>query len=303
MPELTLAKEEAEPEAEEVAVEPEVATAEEEPAVAVVDEPVPAVEPEPAVAAVEPEPVVEEAEPEPVLAEAAIAEAEPVVAEAAVVVEEPAPAPVAAVAEAEPVAMSAEDVKREANLAELKDVAHRIINGEQEELDKAVKGEFGELIRLLVDIKTRVDEIPPMVNTSQTSLPNLTTTLNYVDDVTEKAAFNLLANAQQMSEFYNTLQSQIASLDKAVKSENKDLFDKEKATISAQVGEADELGFHILEALEFQDITEQKLRKVLGSIQDVGARLGVIVGYIKSKDESGTKDKAYNHVLTDLGFA
>jgi chemotaxis signal transduction protein/chemotaxis regulatin CheY-phosphate phosphatase CheZ len=198
---------------------------------------------------------------------------------------------------------AAEDMRRETNLADLKEVARRIISGESNALDLGIKGEFGELIRLLVDIKNRVDEIPPAVTSSQTDLPNMSSTLTDVDTFTEKAAFNLLANAQKMGDFYNTLQTQIENLEKAVKSSNKDAFSKEATDISTQVGEADELGFHILEALEFQDITEQKLRKVLGSIQDVGARLGVIVGYIKSKDDSGTKDKAYDHVLTDLGFA
>ncbi len=41
----------------------------------------------------------------------------------------------------------------------------------------------------------------------------------------------------------------------------------------------------MLQALEFQDITEQKLRKVIEAISDIGARIGALMGFIKLRQE------------------
>lgn len=187
------------------------------------------------------------------------------------------------------------------SLEELKAIAGKIINGESSELDIDIKGEFGELLRLLVDIKGRVDEIPPTVLNTQSELPEMSSTLTDVNSATERAAFNLLESAQKMSEFYKTLMDQVNTLEESVKNKNKESFESQQNTIQKEIEEAGDLGLHILEALEFQDITEQKLRKVLKYIEDVGARLGVIVGYMKAKDEEG--GKKYDNVLSDLGFS
>ncbi|MDR2883475.1 MAG: chemotaxis protein CheW [Deferribacteraceae bacterium] len=185
------------------------------------------------------------------------------------------------------------------SLTELKEIARRIINGEASELDLNIKGEVGELIKLLVDIKGRIDEIPPTVLNSQQSLPNMASTLTDVNSTTEKAAFNLLQNAQRLGDFYKGLQKEIEQLDRTLKAKDDKSFGEEKEKISTLVGEAGDLGLHILEALEFQDITEQKLRKVIKSIEEVGARFGTIVGIMKSKEGHADYDK----LLEDLGFA
>jgi chemotaxis signal transduction protein len=189
--------------------------------------------------------------------------------------------------------------QKQASLAELKEIAQRIINGDANEMDLDIKGEVGELIKLMVDIKARTDEIPHAVLNSQKSLPNMASALTDVNSTTEKAAMNLLQSSQKLSNFYKNLQSEIGQLEKMLVSKDNKSFEAQKDKISTIVGDAGDLGLHIMEALEFQDITEQKIRKVIKSIEEVGARFGTIIGILKSKDNK----KDYDELLADLGFA
>ncbi len=185
----------------------------------------------------------------------------------------------------------------------MKDVARRIISGEEGEFAGSVKGDMGELIRLLSDIKRRTDEISPAVSKSQNELPAMASELNDVNSKTERATANLLKNANIMNDFYKHLSAGAAKLEDGIKKDDKAAYDAASAELIAKVGEASDLGLHILEALEFQDITEQKIRKVIRSIDDVGACIGSIVGYIRVKDSKGKDTKDYDSLLSDLGFA
>ncbi|MDR2401353.1 MAG: protein phosphatase CheZ [Deferribacteraceae bacterium] len=158
-------------------------------------------------------------------------------------------------------------------------------------------------MRLLVSIKSKVDEIPPNVISSQNDLPNLSSTLTDVNAATESAANNLLASARRLEEFYNDLTKEALRLAALFKSGDIAAYDAQKEIVLKKVDDASDLGLHVLEALEFQDITEQKIRKVIRSIEEVGARLGSIVGVIRAKDIDNKDKKDYDDLLTDLGFA
>jgi chemotaxis regulatin CheY-phosphate phosphatase CheZ len=182
-------------------------------------------------------------------------------------------------------------------------VASRIISGETEELGKTLKGEVGELLRLLVSIKAKVDDISPNVVSSQNDLPNLSSALSDVNSKTEKAANNLLSSARRLEEFYEDLAKAAVKLSTSLKSGDNAAYSESTASILEKVEAASDLGLHVLETLEFQDITEQRLRKVIRSIEEVGARLGSIVGVIRANDLDNKDKKDYDGLLTDLGFA
>ena len=73
----------------------------------------------------------------------------------------------------------------------------------------------------------------------------------------------------------------LKNLKKLANKENEKEFFELYTKTCDNLSNAEELGFKILEALEFQDITEQKLRKVIKSIEDMGARIGAIVGFLQ----------------------
>lgn len=154
-----------------------------------------------------------------------------------------------------------------------------------------------------MDIKTRVDEIPPSVITSQQELPRVASSLTDVNQATEKAAFNLLENARAMAEFYKSLQNDVENMQQAVTAKDNAAFEEHKNATAVRIEQAGDLGLHILEALEFQDITQQKLNKVIRSVEEIGARLGAMVGFMKPALSGNEEKKNYDSLLSDLGFA
>ena len=189
------------------------------------------------------------------------------------------------------------------SLDDLKDITYKIINGEANELDISVKGEMAELLRLLMEVKTRVDDIPPSVLSSQQELPRVAFTLTDVNQTTEKAAFNLLENAKGMSGFYQSLLDGVESMRETIEAQDNAAFESQKSEMVTLIEQADDLGFRILEALEFQDITEQKINKVIRSVEEMGARLATLVGFMKPSFGSSKEKNDYDNLLSDFGFA
>lgn len=196
----------------------------------------------------------------------------------------------------------ATDVNPNVSIKELKSIADKIISGEEPEgLNIDIKGEIGELLRLIIDTKLKVDEISPVITTSQEAIPSVASALEEVNDTTEKATINLMDASNSMSSFYKSFIDDLKNLKKlATKEHEKEFFELHTKTCN-NLSNAEELGFKILEALEFQDITEQKLRKVIKSIEDMGSRIGAIVGFLQVQQPK--KEKWAEKLLEDYGLA
>ncbi|MGE4497081.1 MAG: chemotaxis protein CheW [Deferribacterales bacterium] len=174
------------------------------------------------------------------------------------------------------------------SLEELKNLSQKIINGDAVDLGIDIKGEIGELLRLILNTKTKVDEIDPTIIMSKDSMPVVVESLEQVNEKTEEATMNLMEAADKMTAFYSQFLSDIEDFEDLVYKKDAKSLLKKIDHIESDIELAESLGFGILHALEFQDITEQKLRKVIKSVEDVGARIGAILGIIKAKkDETG----------------
>lgn len=193
------------------------------------------------------------------------------------------------------------------SIKELKRIADKIITGDEatNKIDTNIKGEIGELLRLIMETKHKVDEIDPLLEKSQENLPNVTSMLEGVNDDTERATINLMEASDSMADFYKSFTSDIAELKKLANKEHEKEFMALYSKIVGNLSEAENLGFKILESLEFQDITEQKLRKVIKSIEDMGSRLGSIVGFLQVNDnKSGNEySRSREQLLVDYGLA
>ena len=188
------------------------------------------------------------------------------------------------------------------SIKELKTIVDKIIAGEHPvELDMDIKGEIGELLRLIIDTKTKVDDIAPTLETSSTALPNMASVLEDVNKSTEKAALNLMDASNDISVFYKNLIEDVSSLQNLAKAGNEADFQSFYDLVLEKLSKAENLGFKILESLEFQDITEQKLRKVIKSVEEIGSRIGTIVGYLKVKNPD-VEDKNMDKLLSDYGL-
>ncbi len=199
----------------------------------------------------------------------------------------------------EPVSSS---VTSSVSIKELKSIADKIISGEEPEgLNVDIKGEIGELLRLIIDTKSKVDEINPVITTSQEAIPSVASALEEVNDTTEKATLNLMDASNSMSAFYKKFIDDLKNLKKLTNKEKEKEFFELYTKTCDNLSNAEELGFKILEALEFQDITEQKLRKVIKSIEDMGARIGAIVGFLQVHQPNS--DKWAEKLLEDYGLS
>lgn len=194
------------------------------------------------------------------------------------------------------------------SIKELKRIASKIISGDEtgSKIDTNIKGEIGELLRLIIETKNRVDEIDPLLEKSKENLPNVTSMLEGVNDDTEKATINLMEASDSMADFYKSFISDIAALKKLANKEHETEFMALYEKIVSNLSEAESLGFKILESLEFQDITEQKLRKVIKSIEDMGSRIGTIVGFLQVNDNKSSNNEFNRNreqLLVDYGLA
>lgn len=127
--------------------------------------------------------------------------------------------------------------------------------------------------------------------------------LEGVNDETEKATLNLMAASDSMSEFYKNLVKDIDKLKSLANKEHEAEFMDLYGHVINNLSEAESLGFKILESLEFQDITEQKLRKVIKSIEDMGTRIGTIVGFLQVQDNGSNEFNRREKLLADYGLA
>jgi len=179
------------------------------------------------------------------------------------------------------------------SLKELKELAKKIINGETKDIDVNIKGEIGELLKLLIDTKNKVDSVEPSVVESNKDVPYVAKTLESVNEFTEKAALNLMEAADNMSNFFADLNEEIGKVEKALKRNDLDDFNRLIKQFEDKLKKAEDLGFQILQALEFQDINEQKSRKIIKKVEEIGARLGTILGYAKLQNlNSGESNRA-----------
>ena len=167
----------------------------------------------------------------------------------------------------------------------LKTLSKRIIDGEAVDIGINIKGEITELLKLIKETKERVDEIEPILANSNEQIPSVLNTLASVTETTEDATLSLMENADGLNNYYQEFISEISDLEDLIYRKDVGAIVKKITKLEDDINNADKMGYNILHALEFQDITEQKLNKVISYVSDIGARLGAILGFIKLKQE------------------
>ncbi|WP_415238384.1 chemotaxis protein CheW [Seleniivibrio woodruffii] len=167
----------------------------------------------------------------------------------------------------------------------LKTLSKKIIDGEKVDLGISIKQEVSELLRLILDTKGRVDEIEPTLITSREQIPTLVKSLENVTESTEEATLGLMEAADGLTGHYQEFLDEIEDLEDLMYKKDQAAILKKLEALENSAAMADTMGMNILHSLEFQDITEQKLRKVINAVREIGGRLGAILGFIKLKQE------------------
>ncbi|MCA1932203.1 MAG: protein phosphatase CheZ, partial [Calditerrivibrio sp.] len=193
------------------------------------------------------------------------------------------------------------------SVSEIRELAKKIIKGEERDISIDVKGELGEIIRLIKSTKEKVDSLEPGLELSSQNVPNVTKTLEYVNSTTEEATANLIQYCDDLTSIYSELSEHFREVEKYIENGNKEMTLDKIGMIDSLVSKAEEIGFNILQALEFQDITEQKINRVIKNVEEIGARLGAILGYVVASgsivDEAGASSQDdIDKLLSDFGL-
>ncbi|BAI81159.1 hypothetical protein DEFDS_1703 [Deferribacter desulfuricans SSM1] len=192
------------------------------------------------------------------------------------------------------------------SVEEIKQLAEKIIKGEISDLDIDIKGEVGELLKLLLETKNKIDDLEPTINDSSVKIPTVKESLDDVTEKAETAALNLMNNTEKMVGVYKEMEDLVNELEGAANSNDEtqllEILDK----FDEKVSMLDSMGFEMLNSLEFQDLTEQKIRKIISYTEEIGAKFGAILGYIKVKQMHGEKlevsQEDVDKLLSDFGL-
>jgi chemotaxis regulatin CheY-phosphate phosphatase CheZ len=177
------------------------------------------------------------------------------------------------------------DFGEDESFDKLKTLSKKIIDGEAVDLGINIKSEVSELLKLIMETKDRVDEIEPTLITSKEQLPNVVKSLENVTESTEEATLTLMESADGLTSHYQDFIGELEDLEDLIYKKDKAAILKKITKLEEEISHADSSGLNILHALEFQDITEQKLNKVIDAIREVGGRIGAILGFIKLKQQ------------------
>ena len=196
------------------------------------------------------------------------------------------------------------DVFKYMSVEDLKLAAKKIISGEKVDNSSLnVKGEVGELLRLISELKAKMDDITPTVSETKGSVPDILTSLVSVNRTTDDAITNLVQSAEALLDYYKLISTHTLELREALKNSDVGAINNRLEAIDSVTSKVDTMGLRVLESLEFQDITEQKLHKVMLSMREIGTALGSLVGFLhfnslpKKDDSDDVKT-----LLTDFGL-
>ncbi len=173
------------------------------------------------------------------------------------------------------------DVFKYMSVEDLKLAAKKIISGEKVDNSSLnVKGEVGELLRLISELKEKMDDITPTVSETRGSVPDILTSLVSVNRTTDDAITTLVQSAETLLDYYKLLSVHTLELRTALKNNDIGAINNRLEAIDSVTSKIDKMGLRVLESLEFQDITEQKLHKVMLSMREIGTALGSLVGFL-----------------------
>ncbi|MGA1861853.1 chemotaxis protein CheW [Deferribacter thermophilus] len=196
-------------------------------------------------------------------------------------------------------------IKRD-SLEEIKSIADKIINGEVTDLDFDIKGEIGELLKLLLETKGKIDELEPTIDDSSKKIPTVKESLDDVTEKAENAALNLMNNTEKMIEIYKDMENLVSNLENVINMNDENSAMEILGQVEERISNLDSMGFEMLNSLEFQDITEQKIRKIINYVEEIGAKFGAILGYMKVKQIKGEKievsQEDVDKLLSDFGL-
>ena len=191
---------------------------------------------------------------------------------------------------------------RQGDLNELVGAARRMADGEFRELVTIeAKGEIGQLAFLINQTMKKLQQFDPAVVSSSQCLPQMSGQLAEVIKATEQASMRVLSEIEQMMDEQMVVGKGLRQLSTLLETElardpqleaTIQMLENLRVQHSRSQGRAME----IMGAMEFQDITTQRITKSLNLISDIQnrlVRLLVIFNISKQDGDEGNGDSKW----------
>lgn len=138
------------------------------------------------------------------------------------------------------------------------------------------RDEIGQLTYYLEQGLRNLRDITEHLQGSSVTMPSVLDDLKDVVRMTEKAAVRMLEQAEALVEDGNTATKLLADVNAKVTGEQAAPLAEPLRELGALVDRSNGRAMEIMSALEFQDLTSQKVQRTFGVLEEVLLRLGKI---------------------------
>ena len=191
------------------------------------------------------------------------------------------------------------------DINELKRVARNIIEGKDEALDKNIGGEIASIVAELRNAKSKYEGFINSIVSTRRTLPKIEEHLKDINEITTESTDMLFNVIDSFNHFYEELLIEVDNMKKYVDEGNTEEVIEKLNYYGGSISEYVNLALKIYEALEFEDIAEQKINRILKLVSDVTARFGSILGYIKNRKKTDyvlLSQEEINNILKKMGL-
>jgi chemotaxis protein CheZ len=147
--------------------------------------------------------------------------------------------------------------------------------------------ELGELAKFINSAKKELQEVKAS-NIADEHLPNANNHLDAIVQMTEQATSRIMDECDQIGNFHNDVKERLLAAEPPI--DVNTLMGVDDALTQAQTSVT-----HIFEACNFQDITVQRIQKVVKALQEIERqvlRMVVVFGLVENNDKLDEATKA-----------
>ena len=188
--------------------------------------------------------------------------------------------------------------KGHSSLQKLVDVAESMQEGEFfQEVEIELKGELGQLANYILKTRTALQELEPGLREGWTKIPQATFQLSTITQATEDAAHKIMSLAEKFFDDQNKKRAILADLSLLVsklKGDHKEKLELKLKEWEKMLDQNDHELMEMMTALSFQDLTGQKIKKIMALVSDVEKKiLDIMISFkiIKPDDSNELIDK------------
>lgn len=165
------------------------------------------------------------------------------------------------------------------------------------DLDVNATGMIGELAQYINKTLKNLRKLDKNLGQNVQDTPRAKSEVQAVIDHTEKATIKVLDRAEDIlssaSGFRDDLNNYRTAEDKASR-------DKAVSTMDKRVDHLEQTAYELINTMEFQDVTAQKIRSIMGCLEDIENRLLDLLIIFKIKEQGSASEKENVALLKNL---